>query len=306
MAAGGATTGTLDDAIDRLQKLVELSELSNDLQRATHSILMAHGQASGTGSAQRLPPGMTPALQANPPAGRGGFVGRNWARVKRWGAGGKARGKGLGKAMGLGSKGIGRMGAAGGTVGVALAAITTVVTGFIAARAAVATWTEAAMASARRLSEISGSMAAVMAERDIGQMRRDLQRGEATAGSARGLMQAESARKDQENRMEIVFDNAKNNVLELLNDIFASALKPIADAMEAVDTAARKWLRIPLREVPPGGLAKTMPDIMDAAHAMDIAGRNLMGIARAAAARDRGAVGPFGAGGVGDVPMGGR
>ena len=55
--------------------------------------------------------------------------------------------------------------------------------GFKDATQAVMKWTDEAFASARKLAEVSGSMAYVVANRDIQQMFRDMGRGEATSAS---------------------------------------------------------------------------------------------------------------------------
>ena len=191
-------------------------------------------------------------------------------------------------------RGVG--GSIGQAVGTGAAAVTTLVSGFLKARDAVDKWTEGAMASAAKLKEVSGSMAAVMAERDIQQMMRDVKRGEATAGSANELMSAESKRKTEENRIGIVVDNASNKVLAVLNDIATLLLRPIADIAE------RLARFIPdSKTVEPGGWAGAMPDVMAQSRAVDRAGLDLMAQARAAAAAGM-AVGPAGARPPGALP----
>lgn len=229
------------------------------------------------------------------------------SKINRWKWAGKRAGAGLGRSLGMEAGGTARLagaagaaGAAAGVVAIVVAAVVAVVVAFIKARDAVDKWTDQALATARRLAEYSGSMAVVTAERDIMQMMRDVKRGEATAGSARGLVHAEAGRKEEENRIAIVVDNATNNILTVLNDIIGGVLRPIADTMEVVDEAVRKWLGKP-KEVGVGGLAATLDDVADAARKADARGRDLMAIAREAAVR---AGGPGGAAPSGAAPRG--
>jgi hypothetical protein len=164
--------------------------------------------------------------------GRG--IKRGIGRVRTsggFGARGRKAGGSAAKSVGAGAKtaeafeGLGAVAgkAAGGLAIVATVAIT-VVQGFIKAYQAVDTWTENAMASAAKLAEVSGSMAAVMATREYNQAMRDIERGEATAGSTGKLQEAESRRKDEENKLGIVVDNATNQVLTVLNDLVTPIL----------------------------------------------------------------------------------
>ncbi len=210
-------------------------------------------------------------------------------KVRRWRGAGRQIGAGVGRSLGLEAAGVARLAALGAAAGaatagvsIAIAAVAAVVVGFIKARDAVDKWTDQALATARRLSEWSGSMTVVMAERDIMQMMRDVKRGEATAGSARGLVHAEAGRKEEENRIATVIDNATNQILTVLNDVIGGILRPVADTLELVDEAVRKWLGKP-REVGAGGLAATLDDVAAAARRGDAAARDLMAIAREAA-----------------------
>jgi hypothetical protein len=184
----------------------------------------------------------------------------------------------------------------GAKLGSAAAVVTLVVTAFQMAYEATTKWTEEALDSARKLASVSGSMAAVMAERDIAQMFRDIQRGEATAGTAHDLVTAESRRKEEENRISTVIDNAKNSVLAVMNELIADILRPIADALEEITDGL-----FGKKDISGVGVAAFEGDIRSAAKEMDRAGRTLMDIAREAGARAGGAA-PMGAAPGGRLP----
>lgn len=312
MAVPGGPAKTLDDAVDELQKLVKLSEVSNDLQRATHSILIAHGSPPGPGG----PPGGGSGGPRSPfDSKKTGYTdpskglfrwakakARKWVRGSRIGRGMKLGGKigaGAGRSMGMGEVGVGRMAAAGGALGAVAGAAALLVVGFIKAKEAITEWTDAAFATAQRLSEVSGSMSAIMAEREIQQMMRDVRRGEATAGSTRELMNSEANRKEQELRIDIALDNLKNTVLSISNDVLADVLEPIAEAVEFI----AEQFGLGEKKVEGVGLGgAAMTEAMAAGARIDAMGRNLMDIARAEAAANRGAVAPAGAAPLGRLP----
>ena len=97
---------------------------------------------------------------------------------------------------------------------------------------AVIKWTDDALESARKLSEVSGSMAAVFAQKDIKDMQRDMQRGDATSGSANNLMNAEAERKDAAMPLMNAMDNATNNVLAWLNGAMVPFINMGTKALE--------------------------------------------------------------------------
>lgn len=213
----------------------------------------------------------------------------NFKDIGRWFKAGRTKTANAVRLAGFSRGAAGAAGVAGGAVaGLAAAAILTV-KAFVDARDAVASWTEEAMETARRLGQVSGSMSAVVARRELEQMQRDVKRGEATAGTASTLMAAESRRKEQEDRLAIVFDNAKNEVLAVLNTMVAGVLRPAADVIERV--AAR--LGLGGGAAVPVGVAAAEADVMRAARAMDARGRTLMDVARdAGRAAAGGAVAP--------------
>lgn len=281
-----ATTG---DIVKELQELVRLTEVANNLQQATHAILMAQsGVSGGTGG------GKTPAGQSNPLGNRPnasvsskGFFGRAWGKIKARAQAGAKAGQRIGKVTGGGKT----LGAVGGAIG-GVAGVFGVITGAVmGAASAVDSWTNKTFESARKLAEVSGSMAAVMAERDIGQMRRDMKRGNETAGTARDLMESESRRKDSGNRIDIVVDNVTNKIGSFFNDVIGTVNDGVADILEFFTGEEDK-------KSPPKGLAGDMADMMDRAREIDKAGEDMMERARRAA----GTIAPAGAAPLGTLP----
>lgn len=172
-----------------------------------------------------------------------GKVGRMWSgakqsigRAKSYFKTGAARGKAVGGRVGgmVGMRGAGGM--AGGAVGGVAGAAVAVGVAMYKAGEAVVKWTDEAMASAAKLAEVSGSMATVMAERDVKQMQRDMARGENTSGSARKLMEAEDARKNAMAPIETAIDNLTNNLLAWGNDIITPIAEKIGDGVELLKT----------------------------------------------------------------------
>jgi hypothetical protein len=138
------------------------------------------------------------------------------------GKGGKA-GAAAGGQMG---GGIGK------AAGAAAGAATTIAVALYEANKAIGQWTESLMESNKKLAEVSGSMAAVMADREIKEMMRDLHKGEAMAETASDLVQAEDRRKKAEDSVTIPLTNLGNKALTFLNDLAADILEPIGDAVE--------------------------------------------------------------------------
>lgn len=297
--AGRVGRYTIDDAVEELKDLVDLTKAHLILSKTIANTLRAGGGAGGPGPGGPGGAGLSglfdkyfgrqPNKAPDMGHGLGGWIkGKlRGGRVGRWTKRGHTFGRGLARTLGM--KGKGAVGLARGFAGVAGAAgaASVVATAFIAvavavnkAYQAVDHFTEAAMATAKHLSQVSGGMAAVVAQREIGEIMRDMKRGQATAGRAQDLMRSESRRKDQENRLEIVFDNAKNGVLTLLNDMIAGVLKPIADATEAIADV----LGMSSSKVEASGVAGMEGDVGGAMHRHDADAARLMEIARKHAA----------------------
>lgn len=204
---------------------------------------------------------------------------------------GRRIGREAGFLAGMSGGNAAKLARAGGAVGIAAAVVVGTAEAFVKARAAVANWTEAAMESARRLSHVSGSMAAVMAQRDVQDMMRDVKRGEATGGTAQKLMQAEARRKDEEVKIQIAMDNLRNEVLTLANNLFTTFLKPIATGVEFI----AKTLGLDSEEPEAVGLGGLADDAIKAGKAIEASGKKLMDIAAEAAAKfGTGVAGPVG------------
>ena len=87
--------------------------------------------------------------------------------------------------------------------------------------------TDQQVASMRQLAEVSASMAQVMAERDVRELMRDMRVGDKTASTARDLTESEQDRKDSTEDVGALFDNIKNEILSLGNDLLATVLRPL-------------------------------------------------------------------------------
>lgn len=168
-----------------------------------------------------------------------GFFGRLWQRTRFGRAGANAQ-KSVGSL--LGGKGpTGTAGLSGVAAGAArLAGPVGIVVAFASAldegRKAVIRITDEQLSAARKLSEVSASMAVIMAHRDVQETFRDIRQGDAQAGSAGRLARAEQRRKDAAEPFQNAYNNAKNEILAVLNDRIGSTLQLISDAVAlAVD-----------------------------------------------------------------------
>jgi hypothetical protein len=135
--------------------------------------------------------------------------------------------------LGAGKSFAGRLagaaGAAGtlGGVGFAAAAFTKAVVGM----------TEAALQSQRHLAEMSGSMAAVFAVRDVREALRDLRHGERTAPAAAKLVSAEQNLKDALEPIESLLENVKAVLLSEVAQTLADLLQPVKYLAEVANRA---------------------------------------------------------------------
>jgi hypothetical protein len=94
--------------------------------------------------------------------------------------------------------------------------------------------TEEAVRAQARLAEVSGSMAAVMAERHAREVFRDIRQGEKVAGTARQLVNAEQNLKDSTEPIESLITNIKNTVLSSIEQTLADLLTPVAYIADAI------------------------------------------------------------------------
>lgn len=110
----------------------------------------------------------------------------------------------------LGGGGVGAV--AGGAVGAA-SAITGVASAAIEFKRAMDESTRATIANYRELGKFSGAMASVLAQRDVREMVRDVEKGNRLADVAGALTQAEQDRQDQGKELEIAWEELKGGFL---------------------------------------------------------------------------------------------
>ena len=253
-----------------------LDEMAAKAKGSSHG---SSGSGSGSGSG-------SPAKRRRRPKT---VLGRLWAGVKgrvassRMGKGFKS-GHGAGKSIG----GIaGRTGGAvGGAVGGTVGAVVAVGMALYKLERQLAAVSEAALAAQEKYKEVSAGQANTFAEKEVRDLVRNVRHGDATADSTRELMQADAKRKDATDRLAIVFENAQNKFLTVLNEAVAPPLEILADVVIRI---ANAW-PFNLGIARPGGdvgLAGVLPDLLAEARRLEAAGQNLLGIARAAAARGR-------------------
>lgn len=302
---------TLDDVTSDLRELLDEAGGANELLKGIFHVAQQHtlilkeltqkgvsNTPSAPASGQKQAPDSVetqrkPSWLSRTRLGRSRFgrmAGAVLGRATRRGVGGlAARGVGMAArgAVAAGAAG----GAAGGVVGGVVGGLTLAAVALKAFHMAVDRATEGALAAARQYAEVSGSMAAVLAERDLKELLRDQRMGEAQAGSTRALAEAEQRRKDATEPLSNAFADLKNNVLAFGNDVLADVLTPIAEAVKGIhdyfkDEEAKKQQ--------PVGLAATMPSIMDHAKQLDDKVKMMHEESRRAAGRATGFSAPAG------------
>jgi hypothetical protein len=126
--------------------------------------------------------------------------------------------------------------------GGALGAATGVGVAFVAVAAAV--WkaidsvkamTEEQVNYAKHLSQASGMMAAVVANRDVKEMMRDMEKGNRLSGSMNELFDAEQERKDNTKDIEILGEKIKNGLLTFSNNVISGLAKPFNELAAAIN-----------------------------------------------------------------------
>jgi hypothetical protein len=214
----------------------------------------------------------------------------SWAKGHNTGKPGAVRGAAIGGAAGAGVAG----------------AVTGVASGLVIAGIALKAFNEAvnrstdgAIENARRLSEVSGSMAAVLAERDLKETLRGIRRGGATSGSAKELADAEQRRKNAAEPLANAFDNASNKVLATLNDTLTPILNGVNIIVEGlkdapvIGKAIRKLLDKKEGEEATE-LDKAMGDLTKQVGKIHERGQKMLDIAREAAREGRAFSAPVG------------
>ncbi|MBA4064918.1 MAG: hypothetical protein C0501_14625 [Isosphaera sp.] len=146
------------------------------------------------------------------------------------------------------------------------------------------------------MAEVSGSMAAIQAELDVRDIRRDIERGEATAGSAKELADATADRKDAESRFNAKLDNVVNPMLARLENLKEGLFDLGSSILSATDSINDKVAEIAGRLGAGGpelvGLAALEADVRREADRVEAAGRRMMDMARAEASAPGGAARP--------------
>ncbi len=303
MSSGSSTPpGTrydIDDAVDELRKLVDLTKLQVDLTRATNYLLAggpgggggsALGGAGGTAGLSRLFKQYFGSEKSNGHVGPQRGIGRwlkakaaaGWSnsRVRKWGQAGSKVGQGVARSLGMGKGGASKLGKIGGKAGAVAAVVVGVAQAFMKVKQALIDYTDEQMAAAKRLSEVSAAMSNIVAVREINQLFRDIERGERTAKSTGKLQEAENRRKEEENKLGIIVDNAVNHVLAWGNDWLASSIEPMRKGIERIAAAFPALFGGPVEE---SGLASTMAETLASVRAVEARGSELMAIARAEA-----------------------
>jgi hypothetical protein len=160
-------------------------------------------------SAGAIGRGFTDLLTAT--AGRGAT-----AAAAAGAGGGAAAAGGAGAAGAAGAAGTGTAAAlASNPVGwavAAAAAVAAVVAALVLLPPAIKDWTRSLLESQRHLAEVSGAMAAVLAESDLRRMQRDMEIGNRLAGSARELADAHTDLAGTTKELEIAFGHLINKV----------------------------------------------------------------------------------------------
>lgn len=305
----------LGEAVELLRQLVDagrtqhsLTAVTNDLLRAQASALIAGGHSGGgtgggAGGGSKLEAQLAALIDAMsgksrykhaPKTGWQGVKQKaaNWykgTRSGRFGRFAKSMTRRAARLVGVGKKTAGRMGAVAGFAGKTAGAVADFGAALIRAHGALVDWTESAMETAKRLSQVSGSMAVVTSRREVEQVQRDIKRGDATAASADRLQRAEGGRKDEDNRVAIAIDNVSNDILAFLNAEIATPIMRVAGDIAGKIDEISKWLtgrRDPEAQPTLGGIS-------DAAEASLRATRDTWGSMMDVAerdARDRGGV----------------
>lgn len=125
--------------------------------------------------------------------------------------------------------------------------------GMMAFSKAVSHATDRLMEAARRYSEVSASMAAITAQRDLREIMRNMEKGERISGSANTLMQAEQSRKDKQVNIEVVMEKISNLTMAGANRALEFLLAPLDRLAQSIDELIEK-LPGPRRQQEPATL----------------------------------------------------
>jgi hypothetical protein len=218
---------TLDDVLNELQRMVNLQQVAVTMAQASASIRAAGG-AGAVNAAGGIPGGNIFTR----------YLGQtSIAQSYRQSSG--YFGRLMGGSGGSGLEGLG--GFAGGAAKLA-GGVTAVVGALNSFRKAVENTTTSQLEGYRRMAEVSGGMAAVMANRDLQETLRNMRQGEAQSESAGRLAEAEQRRKDAAEPLDNAFSNLKNDLLAGMNDLLADFYDWGIDRMNDLFEAIPDWI----------------------------------------------------------------
>ncbi|HYE77922.1 MAG TPA: hypothetical protein VEI97_08050 [bacterium] len=143
---------------------------------------------------------------------------------------------------------VGRSAKAAGAIGGAVAGVGAIIT-YVRAldrfKRHVERATDALVEAQRKLAEVSPSMAAVYARREVQEILRDRRRGEALAESANYLVGAEQRRKDSWMPLETAWDQLQNRLYGFFNDVVSGMGKALSElALMRQDDEEKKDLAL--------------------------------------------------------------
>ncbi len=218
---------TLDDVLNELQRMVNLQQVAVTMAQASASIRAAGG-AGAVNAAGGIPGGNVFTR----------YLGQtSLAQSYRQSSGYFGRLMGGSGASGL--EGLG--GFAGGAAKLA-GGVTAVVGALNSFRKAVENTTTSQLEGYRRMAEVSGGMAAVMAKRDFQETMRNMRQGEAQSASAGRLAEAEQRRKDAAEPIDNALSNLKNDLLAGMNELLADFFDWGVDRMNDLFEAIPDWI----------------------------------------------------------------
>lgn len=189
---------SIDDLLTALEKINRsVEDLATSQKQHTQRYKNRSLNRNTTGPRQRWRMGLRDLLRGRNP-------------MKQWGKGVKEwmKQKGFSKLGGLGK----------------VMAVASVIDQF---RKALIRATEAAVNAARKYAEVSGSMAVAVAQRDIREMIREMEKGNRVASSADTMMGAEQFRKDQHKEIDILGDRVQNYLVAAGNAVAGTLLIPL-------------------------------------------------------------------------------
>lgn len=217
--SGGPANKAVDaNAPEWLQKIDSFFGMKQDLQNAAGGISSGSigGTISGLRSAYRLYKEFSGGKAAGGAsrAAEGGAEGHELA--SSFGGAGAAENAGMaGEAAGLG--------AIAGPAAIVVAVLAALAIAFVKFKNHVEKATDALLEEQAKMGEISGSMAAVFAERELSELTRDRKKGDTIAGSAAFLAQSEQYRKGVQAEFDVLGTRLSNVAEGIGNRVLASA-----------------------------------------------------------------------------------